>query len=445
VNRPWRVCLISSAHPWVNPRLVKEADLLASMGCEVTVVTKRVDAWSDERDAQLIAGKRWTANRINLLRRHPQGRWRWLTTAARAELAMYGYRASGIRRLGEEAYYRGFSDVLHAAEQTQANYFIAHTQGALPIAARAAGRAGVPYAFDCEDLLAEELSDGLRSRARRRAIVDIERAYLPGAAYVAATSHAMADYLAGEYGVRPVVVRNVFPLEELRGIAPPAERRREGRERVSGIVDFVWMSATIGFGRGLEDALHALAKLPATARLTVFGRMLPSFEGVFATLVERLDLGSRVVVRPIPPPDAVMSTVANFDVGLTLDLNDCVNRSLTICNKVFLYLQAGLAVAASDTPGQREVLESVPRAGILCPPGDADTLAARLAPLVDSRARLLDAQTAAWQAGAERYNWDRESETFLAALGRERLPRITALRAVEAPSTRSARSGQAVR
>jgi glycosyltransferase involved in cell wall biosynthesis len=418
VNRPMRVCLISSVHPWVNPRLVKEADLLASRGCDVTVVTRRIDAWSDERDAPLLAGKPWKTEQINLLRHDPSGRRRWLTTAVRSELSMYGYRATGALQFAEDAYYRGFSDARRAAERTDADFFIAHTQGALPIAARAAARAGAPYGFDCEDLLADEASDGLRNPALRRAILDIERAYLPGAAYVTATSRAMADYLAREYGIRPIVVRNVFPLAEVRGLAPPGNRPRRDH------VELVWMSATIGFGRGLEDALTALATLPDTVRLTLFGRMLPAFEPTFVDLVRRLDIGSRVAVLPLPTPDAVMATVSRFDVGLTLDLNDCLNRSLTICNKVFLYLQAGLMVAATDTPGQREVLESVPRAGILCQEGDAGALAAGLAPFVEHRSRLREAQHAAWQAGRDRYNWDRESEAFIQAVGVERLPRF---------------------
>jgi len=111
-----------------------------------------------------------------------------------------------------------------------------------------------------------------------------------------------------------------------------------------------------------------------------------------------------------------MSTVSRFDVGLSLDLNDSLNRSLTICNKVFLYLQAGLLLAATDTPGQREIVESAPRAGFLYPPGDADALTARLEPFVAGRSRLIEAQEAAWQAGQERYNWDREGDEFLGAV-----------------------------
>jgi glycosyltransferase involved in cell wall biosynthesis len=410
-----RICLISSVHPWVNPRLVKEADLLASLGHEVSVVTKRVDQWSDERDAPLLATKRWPTDRINLLRHDPAGRWRWLTTAARSKAALTGYRFSGALWLAEEGYYRGFTDTLKAALRTRADLFIAHTQGALPIAARAAGQTGAKYAFDCEDLLAEETADGLTDPVLRRAILDIERAYLPQAAYVTATSRAMAAHLASSYAITPRVVLNVFPRAELSGIPRPAARPR------GQTTELVWMSATLGARRGLEDAVRALAKLPETARLTIFGRMQPAFEPGFLSLLEQLGVTARITIKPIPEPGLVMSTVSRFDVGLSLDLNDSLNRSLTICNKVFLYLQAGLLLAATDTPGQREIVDSAPRAGFLYPPGDADALAARLEPFVHARRGLIEAQEAAWQAGEQRYNWDRERDIFLDAV-REALP-----------------------
>jgi glycosyltransferase involved in cell wall biosynthesis len=181
------------------------------------------------------------------------------------------------------------------------------------------------------------------------------------------------------------------------------------------------MSATLGARRGLEDAVRALAKLPDTARLTIFGRMQPAFEPAFLSLIEQLGVTTRITIKPIPDPSLVMSTVSRFDIGLSLDLNDSLNRSLTICNKVFLYLQAGLLLAATDTPGQREIVDSAPRAGFLYPPGEADALAARLEPFVTGRRVLIEAQEAAWQAGQQRYNWDREGDIFLGAV-REACP-----------------------
>ena len=408
-----RICLISSVHPWVNPRLVKEADWLAAHGHDVHVVTKRVDAWSDRRDLSLLPAKAWTTERVNLLRGDAAGRRRWLTTAIRAEIALKAYGWTGVLRFAEEGYYRGFAEVLAAARRTRADLYIGHTQGALPIAARAAAATGTRFGFDCEDLLAEEASDGLQNARLRRAILDIERTYLSRASYVTATSHAMADYLVTQYRIpKPHVVRNVFALSELKGV--PAPRARPTRDSV----ELVWMSATVGSGRGLEDAVRALAALPDDVRLTLFGRMFPAYEPQLTALVAGLGLASRVTVRPIPEPSAILSTMAQYDIGLTLDLNDCLNRSLTICNKVFLYLQAGLVVGATDTPGQREVIDSVPQAGFLYVPGDVPALTTALDALVRDRAKLLTAQDAAWCAGQERDNWDRDAAVFQSAFER---------------------------
>jgi glycosyltransferase involved in cell wall biosynthesis len=173
------------------------------------------------------------------------------------------------------------------------------------------------------------------------------------------------------------------------------------------------MSATIGPGRGLEDAVLALARLPEQVRLTIFGRMLPSYAPELNALAASVKVSGRVAVQPIPQPKDVASVIAAFDIGLSLDLNDCANRSLTICNKVFEYLQAGLVLGMTDTRGQREVIEDVPRAGFLYPPGDDAALAAHLRSYLRDRRALLAAQTAAWEAGRRKYNWDHDREIFL--------------------------------
>ncbi len=406
-----RVCLISSIHPWVNPRLVKEADTLASRGHDVFVVTKCVDPWSDARDQDLLQGKSWSCLRANMLRKDEIGRNQWLLTAIRSKIALQAYALLPSLSLAEEAYYRGFTQVLALALSTHADLYIAHTQGALAVAARAASRLRVPYGFDCEDLLAEEAADGLRNRRIRQAILQIEHAHMPGAAYISATSRSMAAYLAERYGViMPRVIHNVFSLKELEGVARPSQRTR------NDAVEMVWMSASIGPGRGLEDAIMALACLPQHVRLTIYGRMLPSYQPVFGALLENRGLSHRVNIRPIPKPDRIMSTLANFDIGLTLDQNDCLNRSLTICNKLFLYLQAGLMIVATDTRGQREILDDVPGCGILYASGNHDMLVNRVLPYVLDPGRLLDAKCEAWQSGQIRYNWEVEQSELLHAV-----------------------------
>jgi glycosyltransferase involved in cell wall biosynthesis len=388
-----KVCLVSPAPIWVNPRLRKEADVLHAAGYDV-IVGYRADG-DLARDDAILATKPWRWYRLDL-NRH-RGPLRWLSASLRERLAA---------ALGSdaEAYCRGYPALLRWAIAQRADLYIAHTQPALAIVAEAAAATGARFAFDCEDLLAEESADGLRSPSRRERIRRLERTYLPRAAYVSATSQPMADFLVQQYGLTRVHVwHNVFPRSELSGLAPPAARPQ------GDTIDLVWMGATIGHGRGLEDVFAVLPRLDARVKLFLYGNLLDSHREPLSRL------GDRVTVRPLPPANEVMATLARHHIGLTPDRADSLNLSLTICNKLFLYLQSGLALVATDLPGQMSVLGPHPEIGATYHPGDTEALGAILRQLTD-RATLAARQSAAWELGCTEYSWDAEQRVFLDAV-----------------------------
>lgn len=388
-----KVCLVSPAPIWVNPRLRKEADALHAAGYNV-VVGYRLDG-DPGRDDAILATKSWAWYRLDLNRHRAPGPW--LIAALRERLA-------GVLGVDAEAYCRGYPELLKWAITQRADLYIGHTQPALAIAAEAAKATGARYAFDCEDLLAEEKADGLRSTARREMIRRLERRYLPGAAYVSATSQPMADYLVRQYGLTRVHVwHNCFPRTELAGLVSPASRP------ISDTIDLVWMGATIGHGRGLEDVFTVLPQLDPQVRLYLYGNLVDSHRAWLA------NLGERVIVRPLPPAAEVMATLARHHIGLTPDRADSLNLSLTICNKLFLYLQAGLALVATDLPGQMSILGPNPEIGATYRPGDTDALEAILRSLTDRHA-LAARQSAAWELGCTTYSWDIEQRLFLDAV-----------------------------
>ena len=88
-----------------------------------------------------------------------------------------------------------------------------------------------------------------------------------------------------------------------------------------------------------------------------------------------------------------------------------------MCNKVFLYLHAGLACVATNTLGHASVLAGSigARADYLFPPGNVDALVEILRRLTAPEV-LMRAQNAAWLAGSTRYSWDVECEAFLRAV-----------------------------
>ena len=391
------ICILSAAPIWVNPRVRKEADTLLASGYDV-VVGYRADG-DITRDDAILGGKRWRWHRVDLGRERERGRW--LAAALRQRGAEWLVRA-GIPsiRIARAAYCRGDDEMLEWAKQQRASLYIAHTQPTLAVAAEAARASGSAFAFDCEDLLAEEAADGGRARWRRDLIVALERRFLPRAAYVSATSEPMAAYLRDAYGLHRVPVwHNCFPAAESAELPPPRARPK------TEVLSLAWISATIGPGRGLEDIFSALTRVTGAFSLHLYGAVP---EGASRWLADQMGRVPRdVVVHPMPAPPQVMATLSQHHLGLTLDGIDCLNRSLTICNKLFLYLQAGLACVATDTPGQRSVLPPDAAYGAVYPPGDVAALVAVLERFSSPAVRLA-AQEAAWQIGQQRYVWEAE-------------------------------------
>ena len=84
-------------------------------------------------------------------------------------------------------------------------------------------------------------------------------------------------------------------------------------------------------------------------------------------------------------------------------------------------------MVASDTAGQREVLERVPGAGILADLSQTGELAAQLDALLSDRRRIVSMGQAARRGAAEAYCWEREAPRLLAAVEQAlRLPRPAA-------------------
>lgn len=95
-----------------------------------------------------------------------------------------------------------------------------------------------------------------------------------------------------------------------------------------------------------------------------------------------------------------------------------VNKDLCISNKIFTYPLAGNAIAATNTQGQRLVLDQIKDASFGYEPGDYSTLAAKLQRWCDDRQALDRARRSAWQYAEQKFNWETEKSKFLAVVER---------------------------
>jgi len=197
------------------------------------------------------------------------------------------------------------------------------------------------------------------------------------------------------------------------------------KDRQSQGLSLYWYSQVVGLDRGLQDIIRALPLLSGEVWLHVRGRVSNEVRTELLRLAAEHSVAGKIVFHQTVPPIELLSRTSEHDVGLALEQNANENKNLTVANKVFFYLLAGLAVAATGTTGQRAILRSCPDAGFLYSPGDYQSLAAGLQRYINSPALLAAAKKAALQAARDRWNWEIESQQ-LVSLVRATLRQVTA-------------------
>lgn len=385
-----RICIITPDYLASTPRVVKEATALAAAGHSVRVVHSRgaMEHWRRfDAALQLPAGidrriLNWSPDHHGERSLYHLSRWRhrlWRSAP------LWLRRLPGV---AERVLGRLYPELARAAASQPADLYIGHYPSGLAAAACAARHHQALLGFDSEDLHAQESPP---ATARTTAWVQaLERRLLPRCAHVSAASAPMAQALQQHYGIAlPVTVRNTFP-EPL----PTLTARERGDETLA----LYWFSQTIGPGRGLEWALAALARVHGDVRLYLRGQVSSAEQMRLQALATALGCTERLVLLPPVAPDHLHSSNRQFDVGLALELADTRSRDLTVTNKLYQYLQAGLAPVASATQGQMDLLQQIELDACCVATQDVAALASLLQRLHDQPQWLAQLRAKASQA-----------------------------------------------
>ena len=396
---------LTSAHLCRNPRVVKEATTLGAAGYDVTVMSLSVQSRFERMDQELMRGlpfKRvtidYSADRASI--RIADFFQRGATWITRRLCRVLGVETA--QTLGPA------STLLRFARSFPADLTIVHTE--IPIwAAQYLIRDGRRVAVDVEDWYSEDLLYADRQSRPIRLLRHAEEAALRQAVYSSATAQSMADALTTAYQCPPpIVIRNSFPLQSRSRVDTPA---------TTGAPRFIWFSQTIGPGRGLELFFAAWARTKQPSKVYLLGDERPGYR---QKLLNRLPPARRGDLHFIPlvTPEQLPGKLAEFDIGLALEPRWPLNRNITITNKILQYMNAGLAVIATDTAGQKEVMVAAPDCGLLITAHETTEYAQQLDALLGDRARVRATQLAARAAAEREFCWERETPRLLAAVAR---------------------------
>lgn len=395
--------MVTSGQPSLNPRLVKEADSLFEAGFDVTVIYLYWNDWGTDLDKQLLAGKKWRSIRVG---GNPKNnKWvYWLSRIrhklANSLVAKFGYRFG----LAELSIARGSLDLTRKAKSLTADLYIAHNLGALPATVLAAKANHAKCGFDAEDFHRQEATNDENSRDFKLKKI-IEDKYLPTVDYLTASSPMISQIYKKLYpAIYPKTILNVFPAESV-----PKSPIQDNKLKL------FWFSQTIGLNRGLEIVIAAMGLLKDfSIELHLLGAHDENTIQTFTEIAAKENVNSYQIqfYKPIAPND-IFAFAAQFDIGLATEISIPRNRDICLTNKIFTYIQSELAIIASATSAQQDLLKSYPNMGKLFRNNDTQALANAIASYAKDRELLHAHQLQAVHYAQQELNWEKESLKFI--------------------------------
>jgi glycosyltransferase involved in cell wall biosynthesis len=402
------ICLITPGHLASTPRLLKEADALIEAGYRVHVVYVRHHAPTEALDRQILLTARWSSTGLNgltgpagLLRklRRRFARWRLARTPdPTLTLVTHAQHAEAMH-------------LAKVASRIPANFYLGHCLSALPAAAWAAQKRGVPYGFDLEDFHDAETEEATRDPVSAKAGHILQSRLLPACRHLTAASPLIARTYSEVYQVQPSVILNVFPLSQAP--QPPSAPRPITAQRPACLY---WFSQTVGPGRGLESVIAIMAQMRTPVELHLRGSASPAY--VEALQAHARSVGLRIPVRFLDPGAAteMARLAANADLGLSTEESRPLNRDICLTNKIFIYLLAGIPQLLSNTTAQSALAGELGEAGLLANLADIAGTARLLDGFLSDPARVRAARKRAVELTQSQFTWDLEKVKFLASI-----------------------------
>lgn len=355
-----------------------------------------LDAKQAEIDKQMLSGRSWVYQAAADLLSHSL----WHRCRARVGRTLLAGNVWDPYALGYAV-----DRVLTSAIEQKADLTITHLEAAMWVGTKLHKR-GFRVGVDIEDWYSESRAETNVPRARF--LRALEQEILNRSVHATTTSHAMADALAARYQChKPKVIYNSVPY--FSGCGSSAT--------TASPVRLIWFSQTLGRDRGLQDVFAALPLLKGKWTLELRANASNEMRSWVDSQVPPA-LRSRVCIEPTVPPEQLSCVVAQCDIGLAPEPPSCGNKALTIANKTFQYMQCGLSVAASDTPGQREILTAFPRGGCLYSSGDSSSLADILNSWLNDSVRLKTSKQAIASEANRRFAYERQAKILLESINR---------------------------
>jgi len=179
----------------------------------------------------------------------------------------------------------------------------------------------------------------------------IERKIMPSIRHMVTVNDSIAALYHQEYGILPLVVRNIPLTKKVESGYTPSRFDLELSDDKQIIL---LQGAGININRGAEEAVSAM-QFTEDAFLLIIGDgdVIP----VLKSMVLDFNLHDKVRFLPRQPMERLAAYTALADIGITFDKDTNINYRFSLPNKLFDYIQAGLPVLAFPLPEVKKIID----------------------------------------------------------------------------------------
>lgn len=279
----------------------------------------------------------------------------------------------------------------------------------LPVAWWAARRSGAKLVYDSHELCVEMNRKKTLSRVGKFLLSKVEAFLIRRADAVMTVNESIADEISQRYHIKtPTVVMNATPRSN-GVIKSDVNLLRDAL----GIKPDYYMLLYLGlltFNRGIEKMIQSLEYLPK-CHLVLMGYGTDWYKKQLRDLILKNGVESRVSFFGPVPSDEVIKYAAGADLGMAPIENACLSYYYCSPNKVFEYINAGLAVVVSAFPELKRVINKH-EIGCTFDPDEPRDIARAVEYIFKDpeRWRRMKQNTI---AASQSYNWENESEKLL--------------------------------
>lgn len=227
----------------------------------------------------------------------------------------------------------------------------------------------------------------------------IEKLIFPHLKHVMTVSDSIAMQYEGEYGVRPITVRN---CSRKTGHIIPFTREEFGASLDHLLL--ILQGTGINIDRGGEELIEAISATENVSLLIVgSGDLLPALK----EKALKLNLSQRVKFIPKLPWEEMIRYTKAADVGLSLDKDTNLNYRFSLPNKLFDYIAAGIPVIAGNLPEVSQIVKEY-KCGIIIPEVTPHEISKAISELKNNPDLMTELKLNAVIA-SESVNWENES------------------------------------